>query len=1171
MPTAEQIQRAIQQVKDQRTLIQVLLQGTLGWKIPQDVGEVEEIAYAWSADDLHAEGLDKKIVDGQVWQIQPLDPDVVQPWGIFVLEFKHEDAFVAGRGLTGPLRKVLRGLVPKRRRHSNLPAWNRENLLFICTHRYQHFRFAYFKNPEGTKTAPLVTFGWGPGTPARTACEFNLPSLVWPEDSTNTDAWLDQWRAAFDKERLTKDFFTTFASLYYKVVEDIQGTPELSDEAGRLAQLLLDRLLFLYFIQRKGWLNQERDYLYSRFLRCDAEDPNGHSYYSTVLYPLFLKLSDSESTDEDVGDVPFLNGGLFEERRKQTQRQEIAHARLRIRNSTFGLLFSELLERFNFTVTEDTPLDVEVAIDPEMLGRIFETLILRLEQDPDTDLRRLTGSYYTPRSIVHFMCQEALREYLAGQMAGDDQTSIDLWREKFGQLLDLDQAEQMSQEQLAVLEQLVSPVEAKVLSQAVVSCRVCDPAVGSGAFLVGMLHEMVAAKGRFDLRAHGRKVFGRQNYYYDIKKQVIESCLYGVDIQEQAVRLCELRLWLSLVVDYEIDQAKPFAIAIREIPSLPNLSYRIVRGDSLLERLFGHVVQLDIMAKDHSTRDFIGSILADKRAYFRESNNEKKRSFELNILAKQADLAERLIEAKRGGAGVQGDLWGREGITGRAQKEKVKEENRRKEWVELRQKVARAKAEIGRLAGHKGHVDRGDIETLRRQYFHTGDHPTFLWRMDFAEVFTDKGGFDVVIGNPPYGLEFSDAEKDILKTRYDHIVERIRNSFLYFTGLSYDLLVPGGFLSFILPNEFIFQIYMTKARTFFVENAAVPFVVNLGDSIFDAVVPSCVVGMRKVRQASACSLSYAIRVADLRECPRTSLSDRLDIDTFAESSRDVVRTTPNYGFSFDVTRSALVSYLASKFTPFEHYCKDVANGVCTSCDEVYILPVGELRKSGIEARYLKPCVRGTHINRFYSPKKAEEMLLYVTAESDIEDAKGLREYLSGYKSLLIQKCVEKRDGHRPWPVLFRARYPELFDCPKIMIRQTADRIIAAPDMASGFYCINSVNVVQITELHREDILFFVGLLNSSLVNFFYTEISQEMGRVMAEVKPARIRALPICEGDTASRKAIREVVTNIVSRKADDASADVSKLEEKLNRLVYKLYDLTGQQIDVIEGFCHTQ
>ena len=128
---SQQILQAIQQVTDQQTFINILLRQTLEWEIPEGIGAVEDIAYAWSEADLRAEGLDQNIVEGQIWQIQPLDAHVGKQWGIFVLEFKSDRAFVTGRGLTGPLRKILRGLVPKRRRQANLPAWDRENLLFI--------------------------------------------------------------------------------------------------------------------------------------------------------------------------------------------------------------------------------------------------------------------------------------------------------------------------------------------------------------------------------------------------------------------------------------------------------------------------------------------------------------------------------------------------------------------------------------------------------------------------------------------------------------------------------------------------------------------------------------------------------------------------------------------------------------------------------------------------------------------------------------------------------------------------------------------------------------------------------------------------------------------------------------------------------------------------------
>lgn len=351
---------------------------------------------------------------------------------------------------------------------------------------------------------------------------------------------------AFDVEVVTKQFFATFADLYHKAVEDIAATRSLAREVGKLAQLLLDRMLFLYFIQKKGWLNGESDYLYSRFAKCWRDDPKGHSYYTRVLYPLFVSLSDADGTADGVGAVPFLNGGLFEESAKQTQAERLEQARLRISNATFKAIFDDLLERFNFTVTEDTPLDVEVAIDPEMLGKIFESLILQLEKHPDNDLRKLTGSYYTPRPIVHIMCREALKEYLVTQIVGPDSSKAEVARHKVNTLLQLPPADQLDDEQAGSLKELFTPAEAKTLRQAILDCRICDPAVGSGAFPVGMLHEMVAAAARLDPGLGVLGTLTRRNYDYDLKKQIVESCLYGVDIQEQAVRLCELRLWLFL-------------------------------------------------------------------------------------------------------------------------------------------------------------------------------------------------------------------------------------------------------------------------------------------------------------------------------------------------------------------------------------------------------------------------------------------------------------------------------------------------------------------------------------------------------------------------------------------------------------------------------------------------
>lgn len=700
---------------------------------------------------------------------------------------------------------------------------------------------------------------------------------------------------AFDVEAVTKQFFKTFAELFHTVASDIVQVRGLEKEAGKLAQLLLDRLLFLYFIQKKGWLDGDPDYLYARFQECWKKDPHGHSYYSNVLYPLFLSLSDADAEVGSVGAVPFLNGGLFEESAKQTQVEQLEQARLNTKNITFKAIFDDLLERFNFTVTEDTPLDVEVAIDPEMLGKIFESLILQLEKDPDKDLRKMTGSYYTPRPIVHFMCQEALKEYLVTQLAGDSVAKAEMAREKVGALLVLPPADQLDEEQGLALKELFTPPEAKTLRQAILDCRICDPAVGSGAFPVGMLHEMVAAVARLDLRLYGSDVLKQRNYDYDLKKQIIESCLYGVDIQEQAVRLCELRLWLSLVVDYQIDPDKPFAKAIREVPSLPNLSYHILRGDSLLERLFGHVVQLDQMARDAKTKQLIESIQADKMSYFREGNTAEKRRLELKILAKQADLTERLTEAKLASMQMyQPHLLGDEHV--KAKERRVKEQNQKlfAEMTALKTKVARAKSELERLSRQKGTLNRGDLDTFRRTYFQTGDAPTFVWRVDFAEVFGEKGRFDVMIGNPPYGITLPPEEYSLARyTTYN-------DSYALFIQRALDLLThPYGYLSFITPTSWQSGEKYLSLRELLLERFFIRYVANLPYDMFEsAYVDTSIMGVCIRPDETESTTSYMAAVLNKRailsspEDIRSSLS-LVSLDSTGLQKQRIVHVSQN--------------------------------------------------------------------------------------------------------------------------------------------------------------------------------------------------------------------------------------------------------------------------------------
>lgn len=286
MATAQEIQRALERVHDRKSFLQGFLAETLTWPIQQGVEDPEELSYAWNEEELRTQGLDRHLVEAQVRQFRPFHTG--QPWGIFLLEFRSAHHFDTAHGLTGAtgtLRKVLRGLVPSRRHDSALAAWQREHLLFLCTHDYKSFRFAYFKAPlEPKRAAPLAVFGWNQSeTHVRTLCEFNLPALAFPaDDGADGSAWVAQWATGFDVEAVTKKFFAEYRQVFEKVEGSIKGVPQ--GEPRRLyTQRLFNRLMFLYFNQRKGWLSFQGNKNYLRPVQRGPGCQRGFSQRAAVL------------------------------------------------------------------------------------------------------------------------------------------------------------------------------------------------------------------------------------------------------------------------------------------------------------------------------------------------------------------------------------------------------------------------------------------------------------------------------------------------------------------------------------------------------------------------------------------------------------------------------------------------------------------------------------------------------------------------------------------------------------------------------------------------------------------------------------------------------------------------------------------------------------------------
>lgn len=353
---------------------------------------------------------------------------------------------------------------------------------------------------------------------------------------------------AFDVEAVTRRFFSAYRAIFEKTEESIQG---IKDENRRLfTQRLFNRLLFIIFLERKGWLSFEDggrrryDFLQALWEAHRREKAAGETvnFYNDRLKLLFFSGLNTQNEVDIVGirpngflqgrigQVPYLNGGLFEE--DDLDRD----AGIRTPDEALAPALGELLYHFNFTVTESTPLDIEVAVDPEMLGKIFEELVTG---------RHESGSYYTPKPVVAFMGQEALKGYLETSCPGEAGQAIAAF------------VEERDAGGLRNPERVLEALRA---------VKICDPACGSGAYLLGMLHELL------DLRA---ALFTARRLdpltAYQRKLEIIQHNLYGVDLDPFAVNIARLRLWLSLIVEFEGDTPPP----------LPNLDFKIEAGDSL--------------------------------------------------------------------------------------------------------------------------------------------------------------------------------------------------------------------------------------------------------------------------------------------------------------------------------------------------------------------------------------------------------------------------------------------------------------------------------------------------------------------------------------------------------------------------------------------------------------
>jgi 23S rRNA A1618 N6-methylase RlmF len=521
----------IQSSSDPEIFVKKLLRDTLQWPVViDDIDEFDfdDIGYDWHAE-LESMGLKSEEGITGLFQIAPFPG---WPMGMFVVKFGSNSIFTKGRGMTTPLRNLLRNVIEKARPDEPWDRWAQDQLLFMCHHEHQYFQFVRFTEMDGENLPKLQTFGWGPEDDYRTLCTDNLPFFFYNPNHSQQEV-IEELGKAFDVERVSKRFYDDYKETFKQFKQDMIQQTKIadSDEIHQHVQLIFNRFLFLRFLEKKGWMDfgEDSKYLYNLFKHSNEQSSQ---FYSDHFLPMVLKglCSKGHQSSDKYGVVPLIGGGLFEQSPLDKKINKLPNNLFKPIIGSKGLLY-----KYNFTVLESTPLDVQVAIDPEMIGTMFEELV--------TD-RDGKGAFYTPRIVVSYMCREGLKSIL------EEKTGVST--EKLVQLIDKERSE------------TITEVEAKKIREELDGLKAIDPACGSGAYLLGLLQEIVKIHENLSTIPGELK-----RTKYQLKLHIISRSIYGVDIDSFATQIAMLRLWLSLAVESD------------EPIQLPNLDFNIETGCSL--------------------------------------------------------------------------------------------------------------------------------------------------------------------------------------------------------------------------------------------------------------------------------------------------------------------------------------------------------------------------------------------------------------------------------------------------------------------------------------------------------------------------------------------------------------------------------------------------------------
>jgi len=572
---------------------------------------------------------------------------------------------------------------------------------------------------------------------------------------------------AFDVEAVTKAFFDDYRYLFTNVQTLLGKQTNDAEWAHDYSLQFLNRLMFLYFVQRKRWLGDNPDFIcdfweaykvassVAEFAKNSGGDKPKDSFFSNWLSPLFFEAfnntfqagrADRQHFPPEIRQAlalaPYLNGGLFTENELDNKYS------FAVPDAVFEMLFDRFnfttpgfLERYNFTIREDSPFDQEVAVDPEMIGKVYESLVnLTSEGIEEEDRRGTAGIFYTPRIEIDLMCRLALVECLANYL-GEQHKSL-LYEALFAYEPDekQDADEALSRNNLW-----------KELNNLLRDVTVLDPACGSGSFLVGMLTVLD------DLQERANKQLGIEEETYNRRKRIIGQSLYGVDVMPWAVHVAELRLWLQLMVETEIH---PSQLTFR--PLLPNLSFKIRPGDSLVQEVGSinlslHRAGLDI---PRELKGRLTRFKGEKLKFYNSASDARFRSEE-SLKREELALFNDILFAKQ--HTLENEI---KKLTSQIESPQARQMVLLREME--REQAVQMELQAEELKRQREERQR-ELEQVQqtRNALRANQNVPFVWDIAFVEIFEgDKKGFDIVIGNPPYVRQEKIADPNLQESDY---------------------------------------------------------------------------------------------------------------------------------------------------------------------------------------------------------------------------------------------------------------------------------------------------------------------------------------------------------------------------------------------------------------------